>query len=40
MHIGNSNPKLEYEMKGEKIEIVEQETDLGIEMNSNLKWDA
>ena len=40
MHIGNSSPKLEYEMKGEKIEVVEQETDLGIEMNSNLKWDA
>ena len=40
MHIGNLNPKLEYEMKGEKIEVVEQETDLGIELNNQLKWDA
>ena len=40
MHIGNSNMKIDYEMKGEKLQVVEQETDLGIEINSNLKWDA
>src|SRR6266516_7878018 len=40
MHIGNSNMRIDYEMKGERLQVVEQETDLGIEINNNLKWDA
>src|SRR6266516_379357 len=40
MHIGNSNPKTDYEIKGEKNQTVNQETDLGIEIKDNLKVDA
>ena len=40
MHIGKSNPKIDYEIKGEKIQEVTQETDLGIEIKNNLKVDA
>ena len=40
MHVGNSNPKINYEIKGEAIQEVSQETDLGIEIKNNLKVDA
>ena len=40
MHIGKSNPMVDYEMNGENTQVVEQETDLGVELKNDLKWDA
>ena len=40
MHIENSNMRIGYEMKRKTLQVVEQETDLGININCNLKWEA
>jgi len=40
LHMGISNPLIEYEIKGEKIQVVEQEIDLGVIIKDNLKRDA
>jgi len=37
MHIGHSNRKFEYTMNGEKLEVTEEEKDIGVCMTSNLK---
>ena len=37
MHVGSKNPKWEYTMNGEKLVVVEEEKDLGVWTQSNLK---
>ena len=37
MHVGCKNPRLEYTMNGKKLEQVEEEKDLGVWTQSNLK---
>ena len=37
MHVGKNNPSIEYEISGEKLEIVEQEVDLGVIIRNDLK---
>ena len=38
LHIGNSNPCYQYVMNGEKLEKVEEEKDLGVIVDSQLKF--
>src|SRR6266516_4247025 len=41
LHMGKSNPSVEYDIKGEKIQVAEQEVDLGVIVkDNNLKADA
>jgi ribonucleases P/MRP protein subunit RPP40 len=37
MHFGRNNPQYDYEMNGEKLEKVEEERDIGVTVNKNLK---
>jgi Reverse transcriptase (RNA-dependent DNA polymerase)/Endonuclease-reverse transcriptase len=37
MHFGRNNPQYDYEMNGEKLERVEEERDIGVTVNKNLK---
>ena len=38
MHIGYNNKKEKYEMDGKNLEVVDEEKDLGVIMQSDLKW--
>ena len=40
MHIGKTNPCNTYEIKNEKLQVVDEETDLGIIIKNNLKIDS
>ncbi len=37
MHVGHGNPGYEYEMNGKKLEVTEQERDIGVIMTRNLR---
>ena len=37
MHVGKNNPAYEYNMKNEKMTVVEEEKDIGVVMQKNLK---
>jgi hypothetical protein len=38
MHIGSNNKRGKYEMGCKRLEDVDEEKDLGVIMQSNLKW--
>jgi hypothetical protein len=40
MHFGRTNPKYEYEMRGQKLEKVDNERDIGVTVSNNLKPSA
>jgi hypothetical protein len=40
MHFGRTNPKYEYEMRGQKLEKVDTERDIGVTVSNNLKPSA
>jgi hypothetical protein len=37
MHVGKNNPRYDYYMDGKKLKVVEEETDVGIVIQQNLK---
>jgi hypothetical protein len=37
MHVGNNNQRFQYTMGGEKLEVTEEERDIGVNMTSSLK---
>ena len=37
MHLGHNNKRFTYEMNGERLEVTEEERDIGVNMCSNLK---
>jgi hypothetical protein len=37
MHIGRTNPKYDYYINGEKLKVVEEETDVGVTVQNNMK---
>jgi hypothetical protein len=37
MHVGKNNPQYDYYMDGKKLKVVEEETDVGIVIQQNLK---
>ena len=39
IHIGHSNCHADYYMSGNKLEIVDEEKDLGVIVSKDLKWD-
>jgi hypothetical protein len=40
MHFGRNNPNYEYEMRGQKLEKVDSERDIGVTVSNNLKPSA
>ena len=40
MHIGYNNKKVNYEMDGKNLEVVDEEKDLGVIMQNDLKWNS
>ena len=40
MHIGYNNKKVNYEMDGKNLEEVDEEKDLGVIMQNDLKWNS
>ena len=40
MHIGNTNPKFEYSMASQKLEVTSQEKDLGVIVDNSLSFHA
>ena len=40
LHVGHGNVKHEKKMRGEVLESVDEETDIGVRMSSNLKPSA
>ena len=40
MHIGNTNPKFEYSMASQKLEVTSQEKDLGVIVDKSLSFHA
>jgi hypothetical protein len=38
MHIGYNNKKEKYEMEGKNVEEVDEEKNLGVILQSDLKW--
>lgn len=39
LHIGNKNPKLTYTLNGTQLQPVKQQTDLGVIITEDLKWE-
>jgi ribonuclease P/MRP protein subunit RPP40 len=39
MHVGYNNMRISYEMEGRKLDEMTEERDLGVIMQSDLKWD-
>ena len=40
MHMGYNNKKVNYEMDGKNLEVVDEEKDLGVIMQNDLKWNS
>ena len=39
MHLGNNNTEAKYEIKGLNLQVINEETDLGVIVTKNFKWD-
>jgi hypothetical protein len=40
MHLGNNNTEVRYEIKGLNLQVINEETDLGVIVTKNFKWDS